>query len=290
MFSVAAAIFLLFLLLLPWLLRQAISFKLKNTSYRNIPFRFTAKTRSFYGYVALALFVVAILPLSLVILAKFAPSFTAFLSFFAYIFLFVVIIPSLYRGYKRLVINNAWYGTTPFRFTATKRDTIALFFKISLWTLLITLILSVVAYLITKIGAGVPEVADIKNFAKESYGTVILTLLGTVIYLFNLGLYKGIMDASLSNFTRNHTTLKSAQFKGTIHPLKLAWISASNAILLLFSLGLLYPWTRIRYLKYKMENSFFACSNYDDFVSSGFEKSNPLGEEALDFFDIDIGF
>ena len=290
MFSVAAFILLLFILLLPWLLRQAISFRLKNTSYRNIPFCFTAKTRNFYAFFAIVIITFILLPIALVILAKVLPDLAAFLSFFLYIILFVLIIPFFYRHYKRLVINGAWYGVTPFQFMATKRDTIFLFIKIGLWTLLLTSLLGIVTAIIIEVGANFPELQNLKQITQSSYGTILATLFGTILYLFTIGLYKGVIDASLSNFIRNHSTIKDGRFKGTLHPLKLAWISASNALLLLFSLGLLYPWTKIRYLKYKIENSFFACTHYDAFLSNGYEKSNPLGEEALDFFDIDIGF
>jgi len=290
MFSVAAFILLLFILLLPWLLRQAISFRLKNTSYRNIPFCFTAKTRNFYAFFAIVIITFILLPIALVILAKVLPDLAAFLSFFLYIILFVLIIPFFYRHYKRLVINGAWYGVTPFQFIATKRDTIFLFIKIGLWTLLLTSLLGIVTAIIIEVGANFPELQNLKQITQSSYGTILATLFGTILYLFTIGLYKGVIDASLSNFIRNHSTIKDGHFKGTLHPLKLAWISASNALLLLFSLGLLYPWTKIRYLKYKIENSFFACTHYDAFLSNGYEKSNPLGEEILDFFDIDIGF
>ncbi len=269
---------------MPWLMRQAISFKLKNTSYRNIPFRFSAKRRYFY---ILTLFTVMVI-VAYIIVAVIVPQLAPLIG----LVLFLFALPLLYRSYKHLIINNTWYGNAPFAFSTTRREMIGLFFRIALWNIFISLLLALTALLITKAATviGVTDSFDIRSFAKESFGSIALTLFGTVVYLFNLGLYKGAIDALLSNFTRNHTTLNSAKFKGTLHPLKLAWISASNAILLLFSLGLLYPWTRVRYLKYKMENSFFACSNYDDFISSGFEKSNPLGEEALDFFDIDIGF
>jgi len=290
MYSIAGAIFLLFLLLLPWLMRQAISFKLKNTSYRNISFHFTAKIRSFYLLFFGTFFLITLVIILLVPLAhSSAPKVAVIYSILLYIGL-LVLTPLFYRSYKSLVINNAWYGTTPFKFNATKKEAISLFIKIGFWALLISLILGVISALAIEFGSNFFALNNLKSFAKESSSAILITLLGTVIYLFSIGLYKGIIDASLSNFIRNHTKLKDGEFQGTIHPLKLAWISASNAIIILFSLGLLYPWSRIRYLKYKIENSHFACKNFDTFLSSGYEKSSPLGEEALDFFDIDIGF
>jgi len=73
MYKIAAGIFVGFLLLLPWLIRQAISFKLKSASYRNIPFKFHAKVRSFYWLVIVGFFTIISLPLTIAILSKISP-------------------------------------------------------------------------------------------------------------------------------------------------------------------------------------------------------------------------
>ncbi|HHS93354.1 MAG TPA: DUF898 family protein, partial [Campylobacterales bacterium] len=48
LFEVAGVIALIAFLVMPWLLRQAVCFKLRNTSYRNIPFRYEGKVSDFY--------------------------------------------------------------------------------------------------------------------------------------------------------------------------------------------------------------------------------------------------
>ncbi|HGZ70040.1 MAG TPA: DUF898 family protein, partial [Nitratifractor sp.] len=291
MYAVAGAIIVLFLLLLPWLIRQAISFKLKSTSYRNIPFRFSAKTRSFYWLVTLAIILIASIPLTLAVLAKFMPGFAAFLAFFAYIFLFTILLPAIYRRYKLLVINNAWYGDTPFRFVATKRDVIGVFMKMGLLTFAISIALGIIASVIIGYLSAMGYTKASNTILASNVLLPYLTLFfGTITYLFIIGLFKGISDAFLSNLGRNFTKIKDGSFKGTIHPLRLGFISATNALLILLSLGMLYPWAKIRYLRYKLENTHFACSDYESFSSSGYESRNALGEETLDFFDIEIGF
>jgi uncharacterized membrane protein YjgN (DUF898 family) len=70
---------------------------------------------------------------------------------------------------------------------------------------------------------------------------------------------------------------------------KLGVISATNALAIFFSLGLLYPWAQIRYLKYKLEHTSFACEDFDQFKSHGYVTGSTVGEEMVDFFDIDIG-
>jgi len=38
-----------------------------------------------------------------------------------------------------------------------------------------------------------------------------------------------------------------------------------------------------------LEHTYFICQNYDQFESEGYEKGSTIGEEMVDFFDIDIG-
>jgi uncharacterized membrane protein YjgN (DUF898 family) len=105
-----------------------------------------------------------------------------------------------------------------------------------------------------------------------------------------LSFIKGVVDGSISNLIRNSVTLGTAKFKGEIDSIKLGFISLTNILILIFSLGLLYPYAKIRYLKEKIENTYFACENFDKFVSNNINKdSGVLGEETVDFFDIDIG-
>jgi uncharacterized membrane protein YjgN (DUF898 family) len=119
--------------------------------------------------------------------------------------------------------------------------------------------------------------------------TGIASLFMVLIYLPLIFGQKGLSDAYFSNYVRNHTTLEEAPFRGDINPFKLAWISISNVFMIIISLGLLYPWTQIRYLKYKLENTSFACQDYEQFESYGYEQGSTVGEEMVDFFDIDIG-
>ncbi len=288
MYQVAGGIALIFILLMPWLIRQAVSFKLKSTSYRNIPFKFHGKVKSFYGLAVLGIFYIIAIPIVIVFTAKFFPPLAPIVGVVGYIVLFVLIIPILYKRYKSLVINNATYGNSKFHFNAKSKDVVSVFIKMGVLTFVVSLILGVIALAVTGMGATLANYIP-DNIKHNPYIGIVASAIAMVLYLFFAGLYKGISDGYLSNFVRDHTSLESAKFKGEINPLKLGLISATNSLALIFSFGLLYPWTKFRYLKYKIENTYFACSDYDKFISSGYEELNTIGEETMDFFDIDIG-
>ena len=272
MFEAAAGIALFAFILSPWLIRQAVSFKLRNTSYRHVPFRYVGKTVDFYAF---------FLTHSLLNI------FTLFLAF-----------PFSYVRFKELVLRNSRYGQGEFSFNGKVQSVYEIYFSIIGW---MTLILITVAIIVSLISGLVMEGTGVENFLSsiglniESGGDVspvtngMVTIFMVLIYLPLIFGQKGMSDAYFSNYVRNHTTLENAPFRGEMNTFKLAWISISNVFVTILSLGLLYPWTQIRYLKYKLEQTSLACQDYDQFESYGYEQGTTVGEEMVDFFDIDIG-
>ncbi len=292
--ELALAIFSLFLLLLPWLINRAIAFKLKSTSYRNIKFSYQGRVRSFYylGFLfILPLLLIIFLSVAAPNLARLFPILNFYLDalpigIFIIMFLSIFIYyPLLYREYKRVVINNSYYGKQAFSFDAKAGETIILFLKIAFIMLFVILFLAFVS-----VELGKSFSFDLKNIdLHNSLHIIGIYLLVMGLYLVIISFFKGLSDGYLSNFVRNNTRLGDGEFQGSINPLKLAFISSTNALLLFFSLGLLYPYTKLRYLEYKIENSYFACEDYDKFLASKNENLSTLGEESVDFFDIDVG-
>ncbi len=307
---VAVSILGLFLLFLPWLVRQAIKFRLKSASYRNIPFNFYGKVRSFYAIFVSALLLFVSPMILFFIFTKvgggaITPSNYAMGILFSFAFfllvapiLYVFVGSLLYKKYKSLVINNSTYGNSRFFFNATYKDALKAFGKIALLIIVVSLIIVAVSYGIRAMHISplnyLLESAKHSKYLQQliavfafnpSLIAVLLSIPSALVIVF----YKGFIDGVLSNFTRNHASLEGARFRGEIKAIKLGWISVTNLIMLIFSIGLLYPYTKLRYLRYKIENSYFEGSNYDNIASQGYEDTNAIGEEAMDFFDIDIG-
>ena len=200
-----------------------------------------------------------------------------------------VIYPIIYKKYQELIINNSFFGIDKFEFNASNKSIMWIFFKVFLW-FIVAFFLIGIGVSVIKFFAFLPSSHSIPILRDYPYLIKYFFMgMTTLIYIMILGFMKGISDGYISNFVRNHTTLEETKLKGTIKPAKLGWISFTNILLLLLSLGLLYPWTKIRYLKHKIENTHFACDNYDKFVADATDDVTTYGEEAMDFFDIDIG-
>jgi len=283
---VSLGIFIIFLLLLPWLIRQAISFKLKNTSYRNIHFKYKGRVIDFYK-VGILFLLAIFLPLfifgaSLNIIHQ---DYLLLISLSLLIVFWIITIPSLYRAFKSITIDNSYYGKAKFNFYAKEREVIGLFVKVFLISLIWFAILSFVALIINIIFINLLNANINFNILRPIMFIIFLSL-----YLIVISSYKGLIDGFFSNFIRNHTKLEEYKFSSTIKAHTLSFISLTNALSIIFTLGLAYPWAKMRYLRYKLENTYFECDNYDKFISDGREESSAIGEETMDFFDIDIGF
>ncbi len=276
MFEVAAGIAILAFLAMPWLIRQAVSFKLRNTSYRHVPFRYVGRTRDFYAFF---------------LTHGLLNIFTLFLAF-----------PFSYVRFKELILRNSHYGQGAFTFKGKVQSVYEIYFSIIGWVMLLILAITIVVALVSGIalessGVGIEDLVSSGMLENESVdaddvapmATGMVSMIMIFIYLPLIFGQKGLSDAYFSNYVRNNTTLETAPFRGNMNIFKLAWISISNVFMIILSLGLLYPWSQIRYLKYKLEHTSFSCQDYEQFESFGYEQGSTVGEEMMDFFDIDIG-
>ncbi len=297
--TLALSIMGLFLLLLPWLIKQAVRFKLKSASYRNIRFKFHGKARSFYmlAFSSILAIVLVFSPMYINALAKkfgfeipYYSYRVAVMSYMALFFSFLIIgVPLIYRKFKEIIINNSSYGNEMFKFYGTKRAAVGTFLKMAFTTALAAFLLALLV-VIPKKFFGI-DIVDAKHIDLNRLNstTLIGAGIGILVYLASIGLYKGISDGFLSNYIRNNTKLGDGEFKTSIYPVKLGIISMVNIIAIVFSFGLLYPWAKMRYLKYKIENTQFACRDYNKFKAAKSKDVSAIGEEATDFFDIDLG-
>ena len=113
--ELALAIGALFLLLLPWLMRQAVAFKLKVTTYRNLQFHYLAQARAFYFLFIKYIAIVALTLIPTIFLVKHYPQYI-FVFFFLYLFYMFVLAPAAYKDYLSLIINNSAYANAKFYF------------------------------------------------------------------------------------------------------------------------------------------------------------------------------
>ncbi|MDR2081020.1 MAG: DUF898 domain-containing protein [Campylobacteraceae bacterium] len=254
MFTEAAMLILaLFILLLPLLIRQALVFRAKYTRFHGLSFRFRATIGQFYGFFLLHFL------LNLVTIG--------------------IIFPYTHSEFKKLALNNASYGEGSFYFPGRAGQFFFVYY--------VKMLLLYVAFLVP-IGILIAIMAaSFEAMPIASTFLFIIMYFAAIVFSFVL---QGSFTAWIGRIVYNDTSIKEYRMLNEWNAAKLSWIYFSNFIVMLFSLGLMYPWAKIRTVKYKLENMGFENLDLNAFVGQTEQNRSAVGEEVVDFFDFDIGF
>jgi len=246
--------YLLFLAALPWLIKSSLRFAARNTSYCNVRFDFHG---TYWG--ALTAFV--------------------FWQLIATVTLFTTL-PFAHRARDYYNIYNHSFGQASFKADIP----VGKLYKIYLAALAMiagALIVAALSYGLltgTKAGSGGPLWAL----------TVAITSLAGMVVVLGIPVFIG---ARTFNLAVNSTRLGDGYiFESNVSAGRLTWIVLSNFLLTVATLGLLYPWARVRRARY-MANCISVTGPEDIgiFQSMPVLAGSAVGEEVASFFDIDFG-
>ncbi|MDR2100451.1 MAG: DUF898 domain-containing protein [Campylobacteraceae bacterium] len=253
-FEVAGIIALVFMLLLPFLIRQALLFRTKYTRFHGLNFRFKASVGAFYSFFLLH----------------------TLLNFIT----IGIIFPYTHSEFKKLVLNNTSYGDSDFYFPGKP----AQFFFVYYVKMLLLYTAFFVIFMILAV-IFIP-------FSKMAYtaGPIIMVMIIYPLLIIFTFVVQGSLHAWIARVVYNNTYLKEYRMLNEWSASRLSWIYLSNFIVIIFSFGLLYPWTKIRTIRYKLENMGFEKIDLNVFIGQSQKDVSAVGEETSDFFDFDIGF
>jgi uncharacterized membrane protein YjgN (DUF898 family) len=112
-------------------------------------------------------------------------------------------------------------------------------------------------------------------------------LLGAyVLYLFA----RPFLESRIQNLVWNNTEVGDHRFESTASARKLLWIHATNLLLNSVTCGLYKPFAAIRLARYRLENlALIVTENLEEILADPeADQAGATGQEAADFFDIDI--
>lgn len=253
----AALWFLFGLLLFPWLVNSSIRFNARNTSYRNVRFNFIATDiEALMAYVVWP--IVGFITLGL-------------------------LWPLAQRQKDYFYINNHTYGRRYFEteYSAWKMYGI---FLLALGLMIVFFSVAVgVAVAIFKDGL---EYAQLSTLAKFGWMAIMMIAFYAVLLLI-----APFIHAMIVNLNINHTVFDDKhKLESTMSPLVVAWIMISNVALCLITLGIYYPWAKVRLARYRLEHlTLIASSDLDSYISEVFDTQSAVGEEIGTMFDFDFG-
>jgi uncharacterized membrane protein YjgN (DUF898 family) len=291
MFAIVAV---LSLLIMPWLLRNSLRFRLYNTSWRGTRFHFRGSLGRIYGIVLLNLFLaVAGICIAVVIIGFeskfFGPAranfgWMRFFSVFGLILLFLYLwIPFAHQQLKAYQHGNSWFGRTKFSFHA------------SVWSFYLNYLVSLAAILAMALLFKLPMVSAFLAHLRlptqpGDLGSAMRLVAVLWIVFIIVGLSVGqVFRAFLTNLIWSNTRLGEHRIDCVISPWGLIWVAASNFVLTIVTLGFFYPWAAVRLARFQMDSvDIFRASDLQEFEEAEQEDIGALGEEASTIFDFDI--
>lgn len=100
------------------------------------------------------------------------------------------------------------------------------------------------------------------------------------------------IQAETAKFIGRSTKLGPIKFELKFSASELAALYLTNAMAIIFSLGLAIPWALLRAYKYRVTHTavIAAPMDFEVFVAASESSSGALADAAVDFWDIDLGF
>jgi len=243
-------------LILPWLLRNSLRFRLYNTSWRGTRFHFRGSVAGAYRVFLLNGFLTVI---TLYLLAPFA-----------------------HQRLKAYQHGNSYFGRTPFAFHARTGS----FYRAYLLVLAGIVLFAVIA-LVGGVGGMLFSPKPGGQFNPK-------VILATVGILWGAALLVGltigpIFHAMITNLIWNETTLGNHGIQCTLSWTRLLWIGVTNVVLAIVTLGFFTPWAMVRLARLQAEAvTLLRTTDLSEFVEAEPEDIGAIGEETATLFDFDI--
>jgi uncharacterized membrane protein YjgN (DUF898 family) len=250
------AVAVLFVVAFPFLMYKSIRFFAHNSTYRNIRMRFRGTLGESY---LIYLLTPILIPLTL-----------------------GLIIPYWAYRKKEYFFRNISYGATD----STFRGIASRFYRpyLLMWAMVFGVGIVMVF--------AVPFLANVVSSEGESAG-IVIALFVLCIYLFFImsSVYvQQYLYAWTTNYCFGHCSVGNVQLQSTLNGNRLFWIRFTNVLAILFSVGLLIPWAKVRRANYILNNMAVVTRHgLDDFAAASEVEESAYGDAATEFMDFEIG-
>jgi len=293
-------------ILLPWVVWRSVQFNARVTSFSNVRFSFT-------GSLKVAYFCYLLLPL-LLMLAFYGPfiiigASAAFDMNISIALIGVIVVLGLVLSvfaFAFMKVKNTGYILNGYRFGQGEFSThlnVRPFVIILLQTIGIAIVFIVfVAIVIFLLMMSLGTFADINSNttlgSEESVNLsnhYMVAAAGFIAPLYVVFIVCGIFvnayfQAKTREYIFDHLTLdNNIIFKSTLDPIKFGWLLVTNLLLLVFTMGLATPWTKVRKAKMLVENTWVGGDvDFSHYMSEQHAAQSALGDQLGDAFDVGI--
>jgi uncharacterized membrane protein YjgN (DUF898 family) len=241
------------LALAPWLIVRSLAFNAYNSAYRNVRLRFDGTYKEC---------IKILLGFALLMLVS------AGLAF-----------PFFKRRLVRFAAAHHFYGTTRFSLgDAFGRSFIRPYFVA--WGL--GILLGLIA-----VGAFVAAGVMAKSGSAGSFAAFLPV--GILLFYGGLFLLFAYVRARTINALWNNLSVGPVRFECTMRARDMLWLFFSNALAVVFTLGLATPWAVVRMARYRAsKTAALAAGPLDSYVQAESRQVGAAGQEVGEMFDLDI--
>ena len=187
-------------------------------------------------------------------------------------FSFGILFPLFYREQRKFVFDNLRYGTSQFHCTATSAQFYSIFLK--------------------PVGLMFGALLAIGLLAAA--GGLAAALVPIVFALGAMSLTLFLMPyirVRTANLVWNSATLAQMGFCSSLRILPYFSLVAVNLLLLLLTVGLYWPWAKVRVARYRASClSLSTTDSLDSFVAAETAAAPAVGDAVSELMDIDIAF
>lgn len=236
---------------------SAMRFRLRNTSWRNLKFRFDGSYwRGFWLYTVGTVISVCTL---------------------------MLVYPLFMQRRKRFMARHTLFANYRAGFTGNVLDVYVGYAGMVLCYLVLFVVMMLGLSLTMKLITLNPDLDSTISFAGTPLIVIPLMLVVYAIAAFGWVYIK----AYLIRYTWRHTTYYETSFVSKVTARRLFWIYATNTLGVMLTLGLLFPWATIRLARYKTEAITITTSrNADGLTGHRQEERSAYGEELAEAFDL----
>jgi uncharacterized membrane protein YjgN (DUF898 family) len=272
-------------------------FRLANTSWRGLRFRFTGDLRGAYAAM-IPLFLPA---LCLVASLVFVPDQNKPPSWYIDVTLAVfaaiaLLFPWLFQRLKAYQHNHYTLASQHTRFQAT----VGMFYKIYLMMVGVCVLTIVTLGVVAAVVGALLVVlaSDMSNFFAEAFNEesewlwVAMVAIFPAIMLVFVALVKPYITTRMQNLVWSNTQSEDVRILSKLKARSMLWLSIKNWTLVVFTLGLYWPFAAIARTRMQLEAVGIASHiSLDTLVSQGHgTEGEAAGDAAGDLFGLDIGF
>jgi uncharacterized membrane protein YjgN (DUF898 family) len=290
---------IILVLLIPWVIWRSLKFNARMSSYRNVRFGFSGSWKRIYAILIL----IPLLILAVVTAVIFGVSLLDNREVIALVSLMTAfLLYSLYPVFHQMLAfyshNFHRYGTAKFSAPLRKRDFIWIYVKTVLLAILILaaffIVFGIFAFIANLVATGLFDKLDIRNLdANDLLTTISAGFIGVVFYLIFLflgAIVTAYFRSRIRNYRYDFTSIGDrVELRSIASTKSLAVLMITNLLLLVFTIGLAYPWVKVRNARYFAKHTqILSTGQLDQFAADEKEKVTALGAELGDAFDLDM--